>query len=299
MFFRRIVHHFKEGVIGVWRHFGMCISSASAITITLTLISVFLMVTSNLESMTSNIEDSLKISVLVKYDAENKINEISEKIKKIEGVTNVVHRTKEEEYKFYLDTYHSEQKELFKAYEDVNPFHEAFMVEIKDGNQLDFISNQIKQIDGVDSANYGGVSFLKLVDFLNSIRLGGLILVSSLCFLTIYLVYNTIKLTITARADEIHIMRNVGALNSYVIVPFLVEGILIGLIGSIVPIGLSIYGYLKLYSFSGGFFISEIFLLIEPFPFIFKLVGILLAIGLLVGFVGSFIGVRKYLRLRR
>ena len=299
--FRRFLRHIKEGFVGTTRHFAMCVSSASAVTITLILISVFMMITSNLGMIVSNIEGDIRISALVSYDHESSsdLARIKQSILAIPGVSDAEHHTKEEEYEYYVNNYYAEQRELFKAYEDQNPFHEVFMVSVEDGNQLESISEQIEKIDGIDEANYGGISSQKLVSILDSVSYAGIILVIALCALAIYLVYNTIKITIASRADEISIMRNVGARNGYVRAPFLVEGIIIGTIGAIIPILLTIFGYIYLYNSTGGYLVSELLSLIKPSPYVYYLSGILLGIGIIVGFIGSYISVCKYLRIKR
>ncbi|MBQ5805371.1 MAG: hypothetical protein IIW22_06325 [Erysipelotrichaceae bacterium] len=123
-------------------------------------------------------------------------------------------------------------------------------------------------------------------------------LILALVALAIYLIYNTIKITIATRKDEIWIMRNVGARNGYIRAPFLVEGIIIGIFGSILPIGVIVYAYYWLYQATGGV-LAGVITLIPVYPFILYLGGALLVIGILVGFIGSYISVCKYLRLTR
>ncbi|MBQ1319686.1 MAG: FtsX-like permease family protein, partial [Solobacterium sp.] len=112
-------------------------------------------------------------------------------------------------------------------------------------------------------------------------------------------IQNTIKLTIMARADEIAIMRNVGARNSYIRSPFVIEGMIIGIVGALIPIAMIFFGYRYLYEITGGYVISRMFSLIEPFPYIWQVCGVLLAISILVGLIGSFLSVSKYLRWKR
>lgn len=300
-FIRRFFRHIKEGFVGVFRHFGMCLSSAVAVTITLVLISVFLILVGNLNQIVNKIEGDIKISVLVDYDMDSAANllRIESAIKEIPEVTDVEHRTKEQEYEYYISTYYEDQRELFEAYEDSNPFHEVFMVTISEGFQLESVSNRISEIEGVYETNYGGVSSQKLVEVLDKVSFGGFVLVMSLCVLAVYLVYNTIQITIASRKDEIWIMRNVGAKNGYIRAPFLVEGILIGIIGSIIPCALTYFGYNYIYDYTGGYLVSEILGLIEPWPFAAYLCLILLGVGMVVGFIGSYLSVCKHLRRTR
>ncbi len=297
--FRRFKKHIIEGFIGVGRHFAMSFSTSIAVMVTLILISIFLIVTTNLQNITKDIEGSIKIVALVEKNKENLISNIQTEITKLEHVINVEHRTKDQEYQYYIKTFAEGNEDLFKAYASQNPFHEAFIIEINDANKLEEITNQVVAIDGIYEASYGGLASIMLVDVLSSIRFGGIILVCALCLLAIYLVYNTIKITIYARADEIWIMRNVGAKNGYIRAPFLVEGIIIGLMGAIIPILLTTFGYIYLYYKLDGNFLSPIFHLLEPHPYILYIDGILILAGMIVGFIGSYISVCKFLRIRR
>lgn len=297
----RFFRHIKEGFYGVGRHAAMSISSASAVTITLLLISIFLMLTINMQQMTNNIEDSVKISVIISYDYETKeqIDSIENQIKNITGVKSVTFSSKEEEFDYYLSLYDEEERTIFEPYKDENPMHNAFYVDVLNGDMIKEISSQIASIEGVDETNYGGDSATMLVDALGTVRTGGFILVLSLSLLAIYLVQNTIKLTIFARSNEIWIMRNVGAKNGYIRAPFVVEGIIIGALGAIIPILLTIFGYIYLYNALNGELLTSIFKLIPPHPFVLYLSLILLCIGMVVGFIGSFFSVTKYLRWKR
>ena len=113
-----------------------------------------------------------------------------------------------------------------------------------------------------------------------------------------YLIYNTIKIAISSRQAEISIMRSVGAKNSYIRAPFLVEGIIIGIIGSVLPIGAIIGGYYYVFDITGGN-VFGVLTLLTPMPFVLYVSAILVIIGVFVGFIGSYISVCKYLRLTR
>ena len=153
-------------------------------------------------------------------------------------------------------------------------------------------------MNGISSVQDGGSETYTLIHILHTTRNAGAILILALVALAIYLIYNTIKITIATRKDEIWIMRNVGARNGYIRAPFLVEGIIIGIFGSILPIGVIVYAYYWLYQATGGV-LAGVITLIPVYPFILYLGGALLIIGILVGFIGSYISVCKYLRLTR
>ena len=188
---------------------------------------------------------------------------------------------------------------IFEPYKTDNPFHHAYYVEISSGDLIESVALQIEEIEGVDSVEFGGGSAVMLVQALNSVRYGGFILVMSVGLLSIFLIANTIKLTIYARHKEIGIMRNVGATNGYIRAPFVIEGVIIGFIGSIIPVAICVFGYIYLYEFLGGVFLTEMFVMIPPHPFTLILAGTMSSIGIMVGLFGSFFSVTKYLRWKR
>lgn len=298
----RFFRHLKEGFFGVGRHAAMSMSSASAVTITLILISIFLIVTGNMQEITQNVEGSVQISAIVGYEFDDQPNldRIESSIKAIPGVTKIQYSNKSDEFDYLKETYDSEEaKNALETYREENPLHDAFYVEVTSGELISSVADQIQTVEGIDNVNYGGDSALFFVQALNSVRVGGFALVLSLSFLAIFLIANTIKLTIYARSNEIGIMRDVGATNGFIRAPFVVEGIIIGALGSIIPILITVFGYIFLYNKLGGILFSELFKLIPPHPFVINISLILLGIGVLVGLIGSFLSVTKYLRWKR
>ena len=298
----RIFRPIRDGFKGVGRHASMSIQSASAVTLALIIISLFLMFSMTVQNFTKGIEESVSISVLVDYSKESAEDEdaISLAIKNISGVSTVTYSSKDEEFQYYLESFDDEKtRKAFEPFKDSNPMHDAFYVETISGSNIEAIAEEISNIDGVYKVNYGGDSAVNLISALRTIRNGGWIIALALSLLAIFQIQNTIKLTIMARADEIAIMRNVGAKNSFVRSPFMVEGLIIGALGSIIPIVISYFGYIKLYEITGGHLISNMFSLISPNPFIYQICGALLIIGMMVGLLGSFLSVTKYLRWKR
>ncbi len=290
----------KEGFSGVGRHLAMSISSAIAVTITLLIISLFVIFSWNVQNFTKNIESSMEISVMVAYDSEDQEDTIKQQIEAIDGVKTVTFSDKAQEFQYYIDSFEDEEtKEAFEPFRDDNPMHDAFYVEAESGDQITEIAQTIKNIEGVSEVNYGGQSTISMVDTMSAIRKIGGFLVAGLTILAIFLIQNTIKLTISARKDEITIMRNVGATNSFIRSPFVIEGIIIGILGAIIPVGLTIWGYTFLYQQTGGFIVSNMFKLVKPNPFIYYVGGVLLGLGVVVGLIGSILSVNRYLRWKR
>ena len=298
----RIWRPIKDGFLGVFRHGGMSFSSASAVTIALIIVSLFTIVTVNMRRFTQGLEQSVQIAVLVDYDHESAEEEdrISLAIQNIPGVASVTFSDKENEFQYYMDSFDDPKtREAFEPFRSKNPMHDAFYVEVQDGTELETIANQIQEIEGVSSVNFGGTSATKLIEFLGNARFLGVLIAVALSLLAVLLIYNPIKLTIQARADEIQIMRNVGARNGFIRSPFVVEGIIIGTLGAIIPILLTYYGYRYVYNTSGGYLVSNMFSLYPPHPFIGYVCLGLLLVGILVGLIGSFFSVTRYLRWKR
>ena len=292
----------KEGFRGVARHWGMSISASIAVTITLVMISLFMIFSFNLENFTKDIESSLEISVLVDYDYESKeqIDRIDSELNAITGVAEVTFSSKEQEFEYYLNSFEdTSTRSAFEPFRDDNPMHNAFYIEAKSGDVIESIATEAKQIEGVDTVSYGGQSTIDLVGEMSSVRKIGFVIVIAMTLLAVMLIQNAIKLTISSRKDEISIMRNVGATNRFIRSPFLIEGIITGILGSIIPIALSIGGYTYLYKVTGGHMLSNMFNLLSPDPFIYQLSIGLAAIGIVVGYVGSWISVTRYLRWKR
>ena len=297
--FRRFGRHIKEGFVGIGRHFSMALSSMASVTITLLLIGLFMALVVNLSVLTMEIESSISLSALISYDvkSDSEINSIKATIEKIPGVIEANYQSKDDEFDFYVNQY-PDLKDFYELYREDNPFHDTFLINVESGDKLANVKESLEKVNGIDSVHDGGSNTYLLVDVLSKIRLFGGILVLFLTFLAIYLIYNTIHITIAARKTEIKIMRFVGARNGYIRAPFLVEGIIIGVIGSIIPIATIVGGYIYAFNMSSGIVLG-VFNLLNPYPFLLYLSLVLLGIGIVVGFIGSYFSVTVSLRRTR
>ena len=195
----------------------------------------------------------------------------------------------------------AENGEMFRYYEgeDRNPLYDVFRIELDDNRQIDAVSEALNQMDGIVEATYGGDEITVMVSVFEALRSGGAVFVVFLAILALLLIQNTIRMTIQARNIEIAIMRSVGASNWYIRGPFILEGMYIGVLGSIIPIVLISCGYYALYQAFDGVLLSSMFVMKPMWPFIFGVCLILLLGGILVGMAGSFLAVGKYLRWKR
>lgn len=292
IFFRSIRDAFKSVV----RNFSLSFASIMCTTITLILVAVAMVAAANVNNATKLIEDELTVVVYLNGDV---TSEQTEKIKtELNSYKNVLETTykSKDEWKLEMSEYDDSFKTVLD-YLDENPLNDSFVVKVKDVKKLSETSEFIKGIEGVDTVKYGEGMVENVISVFDVIQKVVLVVVIALVLVTGFLISNTIKLTIFSRRGEIEIMRLVGASNITIKLPFLFEGFIIGVVGSIIPICITIYGYVILYSRMHGKLFSNMIMLIKPYPFVFNISLILLGIGALVGMYGSIKAVRKYLKV--
>ena len=246
----------------------------------------------------NDVQKDLSIHVVLNEDIDDEasIEKVKADISKIKNVSKVEVSNKDNELELMI----KEKGEAFKAYRgDANPLSNAFFVYVKNASSISKTSAQIRKIEGVSSTAFGGDSVTSLVEMLNMIQKIGLGIVALLILLSLYLIYNTIKTTIDSRSDEIMIMRTVGATNGFISNPFIVEGIFIGLLGSVVPYLLVHFGYEKLYESLNGKLFTPMFSLFKPSVIRFEVGLSIIFAGILIGGFASLFAARKYLKMKR
>lgn len=294
---KNLPKHFKTSLVNLWRNGAMTFSSIFAVTITLLLIGVISVLALNVQDISANIEEGVRIYVKLERSIdENAEKEVGKQIKQIKGVASATYSSKDDELSKLIDKQGEDGKELFESYREDNPLGAAYEVEAKDPTKLASLAKKIKDIPNVNSVNYGGDSTQSMVSTLNTIQTGGTVFIVGLVIVALFMISNTIKITITARSTEISIMRMVGASNWYIRIPFMLEGMLIGLFGAIIPILVLVYGYGALYNYTGGSLMSSMLVLKAPMPFIRNFSFILAGLGAGVGLIGSFVSIRRFLK---
>ena len=297
-FLKAFPRHVKTAFLSIFRDLAMSLSAASAVTITLVLLAVFLVLAGNISLFTREFEEDLSIHAVLSTDIKEEadIQSIEKEIQSIDGVKQVRYSTPEEELELYIE----EQGEEFAMFRgEENPLTGAFFITVKKADQIASITKQVQQVAGIRQAVYGGTSVSDMINMLNTVRFGGMIFIVLLALLALFLISNSIKMTIYARNREISIMRNVGATNGYIKVPFMLEGMIIGFIGSLIPCLLTYFGYRYLFDVMGGQIFSNMFSLQPVMPFTLEICAILIVAGMLVVLFGSFFSTTKYLHWKR
>lgn len=291
----------KDAVNSVFRNISLSLASISCIAITLIVVAISMVLSYNVDNMTKLIEEDFTVVSFVDNSvSEDKIKVIEDKIKIIENVDSYRYKSKEEvleEAKASDDVF----KSIISGWsKEENPLQAAFLIKVKDIKEINKTGEKIKEIEGISLVRYGEnviQNMLKTFDIVENVLI---VIVVSLVVVTAFLISNTIKLTIFSRKKEIEIMRVVGASNINIKTPFVIEGIIISILGSIVPILMTIYGYNYLYNYSNGDVFGsylKFLKLVKPEPFIYLVSLLLLIIGIVVGTFGSSRAVRKYLKI--
>lgn len=297
MKFSTMRRHIKEGTRNTWRNGWMTVASVGAVTTTLILVGVFLVLMLNLNHIANELERDVQIKALIELTAEQtEVDELEEQITEIGGVESVEFLTKEEELDNLMESM-GDQGQAWSLYEQDNPLNDAFVVQAADPIDTDRIASEIGTFDNIYRVNYGQEYVETLFTFNEYARNIGLILIGALLFTAIFLISNTIKITILARKKEIGIMKLVGATNSFIRWPFFIEGTLLGILGSIIPISIILIGY---YYLSQNMAILQQFDFVKilPFyPFALQVAGLIISIGVIIGIWGSLMSVRKFLKV--
>ncbi len=286
----------RDAFKSVIRNFSLSFASIMCTTITLILVAVAIVVACNVENATKLIENELTIVVyLDEKVTDEQIENIKVDLKSQSNIDEFVFKSKDEwkiEMSEYDDTF-----ETILNYLDENPLLNSFIIKVHEIRELNNTAEYIKSLDGVGTVKYGEGMVETVISLFDVAEKVVVVVVIALILVTGFLISNTIKLTIFSRRSEIEIMRLVGASNLSIKLPFLFEGFIIGIIGSIIPICITIYGYVIIYTRMHGKLFSNMIMLIKPYNFVFYVSLLLVLVGALVGMYGSIKAVRKYLKI--
>jgi cell division transport system permease protein len=291
---RTMGRHLRESLKSLGRNGWMTFASVSAVTVTLLLVGVFVVLMLNMNKIASDIEEDVEVRVLVEIGTEKaQIEEMKTKIEQIDGIASIEFSSKEEELRNLME----DMGEEFRLFEQDNPLYDVYIVKAVNPVETKRIANEIKSFENVNDALYGEAKIEKLFSFLQMSRNVGLVLIIGLLFTAMFLISNTIKITIVARRKEIEIMKLVGATNWFVRWPFILEGLWLGVLGSIIPIAVVSTGYYYAYQFIEPKLRTSFMQLLEYTPFIYQVNFLIILMGCLIGAWGSFMSVRKFLRV--
>lgn len=287
----------------------MTIAAVSSVAITLTLVGIFAATLLNIERVATGVQNNIQINTYLQVDStdtakvvqkvggkqvkNDKYHKVYDQITAIDGVDKITFSSKDEQLQKLQDT----MGDVWKMYDkDTNPLQDIYMVETKKPSQVKSVSAAIKEIEGVDDVDYGGINSDKLMKFASFIKTWGLVGTLLLLLVAIFLISNTIRMTIMSRQRDIEIMRLVGAKNSYIRGPFFFEGAWVGFLGAILPSVIIYY----LYEYTYRQFTPQLNLNgLSMYPinyYLYILIAALFVIGIIIGSLGSVLSMRRYLK---
>lgn len=296
--FRILGRNIRDSFKSVFRNFSLSIASISCITITLLVVAIAVILSENVNNFTSLIEKDVTIVAFIDNEATDEaISELGTKINNLDNIGSVVFESRMDIMNDMMNSSDVFNNIMSNWTEETTPIQDTYLVKVVDIEKIKTTADQIKEMENVTVVKYGEGMVEQLVSIFDIVRKVSIGMVIALVIVTAFLITNTIKITIFSRKREIEIMRLVGASNINIKIPFIMEGLFLGIMGSILPILATIFGYIALYTNFNGQLFSPFIRLIIPEPFVYITSIILLVIGMAVGMFGSLRAVKKYLKI--
>lgn len=305
----RFFRHLLESLKSLKRNGWMTVAAVSTVMITLSLVAIFVSVIFNTTKLANDLKNNVRVMVYVRKDIEDNsltvvkegqtvnnenYHKVYDALNKIDHVNKITFSSKEEQYKQLTDTMGSDWK-IFEG--DANPLYDAYIVETTDPKYVSDVKEDAQKIEGVSDVQDGGANTKKIFALADFIQTWGFVLAGMLIFIAVFLISNTIRITIISRSREIQIMRLVGAKNSYIRGPFLLEGAWIGLIGAMMPGALVYFIYNIVYQSVNKGLVSQNLSMISPHLFVPLMIGSLFVLGIIIGSIGSVFSMRRFLKI--
>lgn len=284
-----------ESVNSVRRNGLMSIASLMTVALSLLILGIFIVMVMNLNHMASALESQVQVSVYLKDGLkELEMREIGTRITKLPGVTRVTFVGKEEAMQRFKQRL-GDQQGLLAELGETNPLPNAFEVKVDRPERVKPVALAAAQLKGIEAARYGQEVVEQLFGLTRMVRIFGMVLIVFLGLAALFIIVNTIRLTVFARRREIGIMKYVGATDWFIRWPFIIEGVMLGFLGACISVVL----LTQLYSMViGQVHESLAFLpLLPKYPFIHWVNIFLLVAGVGIGALGSMISVKKFLKV--
>lgn len=305
----RFFRHLIESIKSLKRNGWMTVAAVSTVMITLSLVAIFVSVILNAAKLGNDIANNVQVVVHLRQDIHDdskrivqdgqevdnaSYHKVYDELVALPNVEKVEFSSKEEE----LDKLVKVMGEDWKLFQgDANPLYDTYIVSTTDHQYVNEVAEKVKAIEEVAEVEDGGTNTQKIFGLSNFIQTWGLGLAAALVFIAVFLISNTIRITIISRSREIQIMRLVGAKSSYIRGPFLLEGAWIGFLGALLPAALVYFGYDIAFQSFNPALAGQNLSMIMPDIFIPVMIGGLFVIGIIIGSIGSGISMRKYLKI--
>ena len=287
-FIREVAHSLR-------RNSWMSFASIGTVAVSLFVLGVFLLIVLNMNRLASSLESEVQISVYLEDGVkESGRKELQQELGRMQGIESVKFVSREEA-KERLSERLGDQKYLLDALGDTNPLPDAFELAVMQPDMVETAAKAIEKMDGVESAKYGQDVIQHLFDITRLIRLFGMALMALLAGATLFIISNTIRLTVFARRKEVAIMKYVGATDWFIRWPFVLEGVVLGFVGGLLAAVVlrSFYAAMaaKIYS------TLAFFPLLPQYPFMNYITAAIILSGMSIGAMGSAISLKRFLKV--
>lgn len=302
MRFNTIGYCFKQGFKNIWRNKLFSLASMATMAACIFMFGIFFCMVQNFQHFVREAEEGVAVTVLFdEGTTEDEILEIGQGLTKRDGVSEVVYVSADEAWKSYQEKYFEGNPEVAEAFVDDNPLANSSNLEIymKDISKQDDLVTYIESLDKVRKVNRSDSVASMLTDFNRLVSYVSVAIIGLLLAVAIFLINNTVAIGISVRREEIGIMRLIGAKNSFIKAPFLIEGIVIGLVGAIFPLILLYFLYNKLITYVETQFtgLSNVMDFLPAAQLFQTLLPVGMALGVGIGFFGSIVTIQRHLKV--
>jgi cell division transport system permease protein len=295
MKFRNVAYYVKEATTGIWRNRLMSLASVIVVVLTLLILGAFILINLNIQAITEEIKNQVEIVAYLLDEADTV--HLRSELLALDGVQQVTYVSKEQALERLRERL-GDQAGITEGLER-NPLPASFEIRPQDAEQTAALAEKIARLSGVESVDYGQEIVDQLLSFSRGIQIFGYTVITFLGVVSLFLIANTIKLTVYSRRRQIGIMKYVGATDWFIRWPFILEGIFLGLLGALFTYLLLFYGYTLLY-FRSSTWLYQNFLsvqLVVPEVAGRELLKLLFLMGAGIGAVGSAVSVRRFLKV--
>lgn len=296
---RNFLYYVREAAIGVWRNRLMSLASIIVVVLTLLILGSFTLINLNIQAVTEEIMGQVEIIAYLKDEADTPegIDQLRQKLVTLEGVQQVTYVSKEDAL-VRLRERLGDKSGITEGLER-NPLPASFEIRPIDPEQTAVLADKVSRLTGIDSVDYGQQIVDQLLSFSRSVQLFSYGVIIFLGVISLFLIGNTIKLTVYSRRRQIGIMKFVGATDWFIRWPFILEGIFLGLLGALFTYLLLFFGYAILYNQASAWMYQNFLSVRMVVPEVAgrELLKYMFAVGTGIGAVGSGISVRRFLKV--
>ncbi|MGL4913157.1 MAG: permease-like cell division protein FtsX [Romboutsia sp.] len=293
----KILYSLKQGIKGVFHNKAMSFISTISVTASLIILGILLTIVLNINQFIKSTEDEInemRVSIEVDLDDDARID-LKTKMNEIQGIKNIEFKTKE---KSFVEMKKSWGEDAYLLDGVENPLDDYYVVTIDNPQNIKSISSKILELEGAIDVSYYQDIMQNFLNISNTVTKFGGILIIGLLIICLVIISNTIKSRVYSKKEEIQIIKYVGASNIFVISPFIVEGFIIGMMGSVLAVGtcIGMYGYIldKIREFASSMMGIPVIPLANISTY---LIAVLIITGIGVGILGSIVSVKKHLKV--